>query len=99
LPGGASPNAGGRPRELKDVKDHAKRFTKEATERLVFWMRSDNARASVAAAVALLDRGWGRPEVRMAVATEYQHNLVVAPEKSSREGWDAICAGYSEKQR
>jgi hypothetical protein len=30
--------------------------------RSAFWMRSDNPRASVAAAQALLDRGFGKPQ-------------------------------------
>lgn len=35
--------------------------TKDAIERLAFWMASDNAKASVSASIALLDRAWGRP--------------------------------------
>jgi len=31
-------------------------------ERLAYWMRSEDSRASVAATEALLYRGWGRPE-------------------------------------
>ena len=33
----------------------------ESIERLAFWMRSDDPRASVMASDKLLDRGWGRP--------------------------------------
>jgi hypothetical protein len=39
----------------------ARKHTAEAVERLTHWMRSDNASASVAAANALLDRGYGKP--------------------------------------
>ncbi len=58
---GQSGNPGGRTKESKDVKELAKKHTKEAIERLVFWMRSDNAKASVSAANVLLDRGHGKP--------------------------------------
>lgn len=57
---GKSGNPGGRPKETADVKDLARTHTKEAVERLVFWMRSDNAKASVSASSTLLDRAWGR---------------------------------------
>ena len=39
----------------------ARRHSKEAIERLIHWMKSDDGRISVAAANALLDRGFGRP--------------------------------------
>jgi hypothetical protein len=39
----------------------AQQHTPEAIERLVFWLRSENARASVAAALAIIERGYGRP--------------------------------------
>jgi hypothetical protein len=57
---GRSGNPGGRPKELHDVKALARTHTTAAVERLAFWLNSDNAKASVSAAVALLDRGWGR---------------------------------------
>ena len=58
---GVSGNPGGRPKELHDVKSLARQYTKEAIERLVAWMKSDNAKASVSASMALLDRGYGKP--------------------------------------
>lgn len=57
---GQSGNPGGRPKEAEDVKALARQHTQEAVERLVFWMRSDNAKASVTASSGLLDRGWGK---------------------------------------
>ena len=39
----------------------ARTHTKDAINRLVFWMNSGDARASVAASNALLDRGYGKP--------------------------------------
>jgi hypothetical protein len=58
--GQPSANPGGRPKEANDVKLLAREHTVEAIERLVHWLRSDNAKASVAAAGALLDRAWGK---------------------------------------
>jgi hypothetical protein len=59
---GQSGNPGGRRKEYDDeVKALARKYTQEALERLVEWMRSDNPKASVSACVAVLDRAWGRP--------------------------------------
>jgi hypothetical protein len=58
---GKSGNPGGRPKEMEpELKQFARAHTKEAIERLVWWMKSDNPKASRFAAKELLDRGWGR---------------------------------------
>jgi uncharacterized protein DUF5681 len=57
---GQSSNPGGRPRTIGEVRDAARAHTVEAIERLAHWMRSNNPKASIAAATALLDRGWGK---------------------------------------
>ena len=44
-----------------EIRSLARKHTEEALERLVYWMRSDNAKASVSSSAALLDRGWGKP--------------------------------------
>lgn len=58
---GQSGNPGGRPKENDEVKALARQYTPEAIERLAFWMRSDNAKASVSACSSLIDRAWGKP--------------------------------------
>jgi Family of unknown function (DUF5681) len=58
---GHSGNPGGRPKEVKEVVELARQFTTAAIMRLADWVNSDDPRASVAAAQALLDRGWGKP--------------------------------------
>lgn len=58
---GQSGNPKGRPKEFNEVKELARQWTTEAIERLAFWMRSDNPKASVSAAQAILDRGYGKP--------------------------------------
>ena len=62
---GKSGNPGGRPKETHDVKLLAREHTAEAIERLVEWMRSDNAKASVSACNAILNRGYGTPAQSM----------------------------------
>jgi len=57
---GKSGNPRGRPKEYADLKVLARKHTKEAVERLVFWMKSSDPQASVRAANALLDRGYGK---------------------------------------
>ena len=57
---------GGRPKGatnkvVADVRSLAQAYSAEALARLAFWMRSDNATASVAAADKLLDRAHGKP--------------------------------------
>jgi len=59
---GQSGNPGGQPKEIKEIAGLARNLCPEAIERLAFWMRSDNAKASVAAANALLNRGVGMPK-------------------------------------
>lgn len=58
---GKSGNPNGRPKELVEIRDLARQHTVEAINTLVNWMKSTEARASVAASQILLDRGWGKP--------------------------------------
>jgi hypothetical protein len=55
---GKSGNPGGRPKESNEVKELARQYSAEAVEKLAAWMRSDNAKASVSACNALLDRAF-----------------------------------------
>jgi hypothetical protein len=58
---GQSGNPGGPPKEVREVVELARQFTTIAIMRLADWAQSDDPRASIAAAQALLDRGWGKP--------------------------------------
>ena len=64
---GFCPNPGGRPKQLAHVRDLAREKTEKAIHTLVSVMdgRQSPPNARVAAAVALLDRGWGRPPQAM----------------------------------
>ena len=61
---GESGNPGGRPSGLGEIRDIARQHTDAAISTLVRAMGDDKASpsAQVAAASALLDRGWGRPQ-------------------------------------
>lgn len=58
---GQSGNPGGRPKAVKEIKALAQQQSKAAIKRLTEWMQSNEPKASVAAAIALLDRGYGKP--------------------------------------
>lgn len=75
--GGKRPGAG-RPRGAQnkataEVKVLAAQYTEAAIRRLADWMQSDEPKASVAAATALLDRAHGKPA--QAVDANLTHNL------------------------
>ena len=63
FPKGQSGNPGGRPKELRDVTELARSHTTDAIKTLVAAMNSDSApwATRIAAANAILDRGWGKP--------------------------------------
>ena len=89
---GQSGNPGGRPKIAAEVKAEAQKYTAEAVETLVRWMRSDDPQASIRAATALLDRGCGRPEQAVALTgTEQNRPLVFVfdPFKDHREQLNA----------
>ena len=59
---GQSGNPGGRPKELGHVRELAKKHTEEAIKTLAAMMKNGVPdRTRVAAAEAILDRGYGRP--------------------------------------
>lgn len=60
---GKSGNPGGRPRVIGHVRDMAQRHAQDAIEVLAEIMKDQESPASarIAASVALLDRGFGRP--------------------------------------
>ena len=59
---GSSPNPGGRPKIIEDIRDLAREHTETAINALVhIAQKGKQESARVAAASALLDRGWGKP--------------------------------------
>jgi hypothetical protein len=65
---GQSGNPGGRIGIPAEVRELARSHTAAAINRLVHWMNSNDARASVAACNSLLDRGYGKPVQAMEVS-------------------------------
>lgn len=57
---GVSGNPGGRKRNTHQVEELARTYTPQAIEALVAALKTPKER--VPAAIALLDRGWGRPK-------------------------------------
>lgn len=77
---GQSGNPGGRPAktaEEKDVAALARAHSPEAIERLVHWMRSDNAKASGSAAQAILNRAYGTPRQQVDAKVDGSLQIVV----------------------
>ena len=72
---GQSGNPGGRPKALRDVVELARKATPIAIATLKRIASNKNAppAAQVSAAVALLDRAWGKPRMSLDVETE-RHN-------------------------
>ncbi len=72
LPGQRSINPKGRPPIIRDLKEAAKAHTRQALNTLVSVMNDpEAAQASrITAAVALLDRGWGRPQQNIEARVE-----------------------------
>ena len=60
---GKSGNPGGRPKVVGEVQTLARQYTKEAIEtiRQIMCDRKTHSSARVTAAIAILDRGYGRP--------------------------------------
>jgi HEAT repeat protein len=58
---GQSGNPSGRPKAEGHVRELARAQTERAIKALVEALDDSNGRVRVAAATALLDRGWGRP--------------------------------------
>jgi len=68
---GSSPNPGGRPAGMSEVRDLARSYTSMAIEKLAHVAQHGKSeQACIAAASALLDRGWGRPTQPLAGDSE-----------------------------
>ncbi len=79
--GGKREGAGRTPDEIvREIKSLARAYDVEALERLAFWMRSENAKASVSAAIALLDRAHGKPN--QAVSIDSENNKIIVEFKT-----------------
>jgi hypothetical protein len=89
---GQSGNPNGRPKVLADVQNAAREHSSEAIETLAQIMRNPRAPATarIAAASALLDRGYGRP-LQTVDANNTNVNYVVSDQPMTEEEWAARC--------
>lgn len=97
--GAPSANPKGRPTESREMKELARDRSKEAIARLVYWMRSGDPTASIAAAKELLNRGYGRPEqsvtldAEIALANQRHDPVVVHDANVAAEAYFDIIQG------
>jgi hypothetical protein len=73
---GESGNPGGRPKGEGEIRALARTYSKQAIETLAECMNSKNERAAIAACIAILDRGWGKPAQEVAM-TEKEHRQII----------------------
>ena len=63
------PNPGGRPKVVKEVAELARQYGPQAIEKMIHLMQNAaDERTQLAAAQALLDRGYGKPQQSMEVS-------------------------------
>ena len=88
---GQSGNPSGRPKktpELVEIEQLCRELSPDAVQRLADWMRSDNARASVAACGAIMERGFGKPVQPTENKTEMTiRDAIDRPPAETREQW------------
>lgn len=85
---GKSGNPGGRPQGVEEVQELARKYTPEAISALArIAQKGKSESASVMAATALLDRGWGKPGQSVTVkgSLTLEQLVVQSMEAASRE--------------
>lgn len=73
------------PTVLYDIKQAARAYCEEAIERLAMHMRSSDEKVSIMAALALIDRGYGKPEQK--VDANVVHKFAVVPQVMEEAEW------------
>lgn len=83
---GQSGNPGGRPKkspELEEVEALCKEASPAAVLRLTQWMKSDDAAASVRAALGILERAYGKPRQTVETTITDKRMVVEAPKPAT----------------
>jgi hypothetical protein len=83
---GQSGNPGGRPKEVAEVRELARRHTKKAIATLAEIMLDEKAleTAGIAATNSLLDRGYGRPELQHKISGQINFAALLAEYTTQR---------------
>lgn len=92
---GQSGNPSGRPKVDKEVRDAARQYGEEAITKLVELMRGDDRRTAMAAAQALLDRGYGKPAQAIEVSGELRTSDIPDDQLHERIKQLAAAAGIA----
>jgi hypothetical protein len=69
---GKSGNPNGRPKQGASLVDMCRAASPEAVQVLLDALNDESARVRVAAATAILDRGWGKPRTQITNASDGQ---------------------------
>lgn len=92
---GQSGNPSGRPKVVADIRELARQHGPKAIETLAHLMFSGDERTQVAAAQALLDRGFGKPSQAMELSgpeggpIQTATELIDRPPRETLEEWQA----------
>ena len=89
---GQSGNPGGRPKEDGEIRELARQHGPVAIAKLVEHMNAEDARLSQSAAIALLDRGFGKPAQSLNVGGQEDNPFIVQPvrPKITEEEWKKL---------
>jgi hypothetical protein len=68
-----------------DIKQAARKHCPEAIEFIAKHMHSDDERVALAAAIAMIERGYGKPEQK--VDGEMTHRFAVVPQTMAKDEW------------
>jgi hypothetical protein len=71
--------------KLWSIKQAAREHCPEALARIVKHMNSDDDRVSLAACIAIIERGFGKPEQK--VDGEIKHAFALVPQTMQRDEW------------
>jgi hypothetical protein len=70
---------------LFDLKQAARKYCPEAIEFIAKHMHSDDERVALAAAIAMIERGYGKPEQKSDATMT--HKFAIVPQTMAKDEW------------
>ena len=70
-----------------DIKQAARSYCPKAIEKLAMHMNSEDDRVSIAACIALIERGYGKPEQKADIGVT--HKFALVPQVMEQADWIA----------